>query len=53
MRIVKIQRVGQSAHIVPIHVKEGDIRGNSTRFYFLVSGRPRSRELTRSRIFSA
>ena len=53
MRIVKIQRVGQSARILPIHVKEGDIRGNSTRFYFLVSGRPRSRELTRSRIFSA
>ena len=26
MRIVKIQRVGQSARILPIHVKEGDIR---------------------------
>ena len=27
MRIVKIQRVGQSARILPMHVKEGDIRG--------------------------
>ena len=45
MRIVKIQRVGQSARILPIHVKEGDIRGKSTRFYILVSGRPRSQEL--------
>ena len=26
----KIQRVGQSARIIPIHVKEGDIRGKST-----------------------
>ena len=43
MRIVKIQRVGQSARILPIHVKEGDIRGKSTSFYILVSGRPRSR----------
>ena len=32
MRIVKIQRVGQSARILPIHVKEGDIRGKSTSF---------------------
>ena len=45
MRIVKIQQVGQSARIHPIHVKEGDIRGKSTRFYILVSGRPRSQEL--------
>ena len=45
MRIVKIQRVVQSARILPIHVKEGNIRGKSTSFYFLVSGRPRSREL--------
>ena len=45
MRIVKIQRVVQSARILPIHVKEGDIRGKSTSFYILVSGRPRSREL--------
>ena len=45
MRIVKIQRVGQSGRILPINVKEGDIRGKSTRFYILVSGRPRSREL--------
>ena len=45
MRIVEFQRVGQSARILPIHVKEGDIRGKLTRFYFLVSGRPRSREL--------
>ena len=41
----KIQRVVQSARILPIHVKEGDIRGKSTSFYILVSGRPRSREL--------
>ena len=45
MRIVKIQRVGQSARILPIHVKEGDIRGKSTRLYILVSGRPGSQEL--------
>ena len=45
MRIVKIQRVGQSARILPIHGKEGDIRGKSTRFYILVSGRPRAQEL--------
>ena len=45
MRIVKIQRVVQSARILPIHVKEGDIRGKSTSFYIIVSGRPRSREL--------
>ena len=45
MRIVKIQRVVQSARILPIHVKEGVIRGKSTSFYILVSGRPRSREL--------
>ena len=45
MRIVKIQRVVQSARILPIHVKEGDIRGKSASFYILVSGRPRSREL--------
>ena len=32
MRIVKNQRVGQSARILPIHVKEGDIRGKSTSF---------------------
>ena len=37
--------MGQSARILPIHVEEGDIRGKLTRFYFLVSGRPRSREL--------
>ena len=53
MRIVKIQRVGQGARILRIHVKEGDIREQSTSFYILVSGRPRSRELIRSRIFSA
>ena len=45
MRIVKIQRVAQSARILPIHGKEGVIRGKSTSFYILVSGRPRSREL--------
>ena len=45
MRIVKIQQVVQSARILPIHVKEGDIQGKSTSFYILVSGRPRSREL--------
>ena len=47
LRIVKIQQVGQSARILPIglHVKKGDLRGKSTRFYILVSGRPRSREL--------
>ena len=32
MRIVKIQRVGQSARILPIQVKEGNIRGKSTSF---------------------
>ena len=31
MRIVKIQRVGQSARILPIHVKEGVKRG---KFHF-------------------
>ena len=41
----KIQRVVQSARILPTHVKEGDIRGKSTSFYILVSGRPRSQEL--------
>ena len=45
MRIVEFQRVGQSARILPIHVKEGDIRGKLTKYYFLVIGRPRSREL--------
>ena len=33
MRIVKIQRVGQSARILPIHVKEGVKRGKSTSFF--------------------
>ena len=33
MRIVKIERVGQSARILPIHVKEGVKRGKSTRFF--------------------
>ena len=33
MRIVKIQRVGQSAHILPIHVKEGVKRGKLTSFF--------------------
>ena len=32
MRIVKIQRVGQSARILPIRVKEGELRGKSTIF---------------------
>ena len=53
MRIVKIQRMGQSARILRIHVKEGDKRRKSTNFYILVSGRPRSRELIRTRIFLA
>ena len=44
MKIFKIQRVGQSACIPPLHVKEGDKQGKSTRFYILVSGRPRSGE---------
>ena len=32
MRIVKIQRVGQSARNLPIHVKEGVKRGKATSF---------------------
>ena len=32
MRIAKIGRVGESARILPLHVKEGDIRGKSTSF---------------------
>ena len=38
-RIIRIQRVGQIARILPIHVKEGDIQGKSTSFYILVIGR--------------
>ena len=33
IRIVGIKRVGQSARILPIHVKEGVKRGKSTSFY--------------------
>ena len=33
MRIVKIERVGQSARILPIHVTEGVKRGKSTSFF--------------------
>ena len=33
MRIVEIQRVGQSARILPILVKEGVKRGKSTSFF--------------------
>ena len=40
MRIVKIQRVGRSARIQPIRVKEGDKRGEVISFYILVSSRP-------------
>ena len=32
MRIVKIERVGQSARILPIHVKEGVKRGKFFSF---------------------
>ena len=36
----EIKRVGQSARILPIHVKEGVKRGKSTSFFFIfVSGR--------------
>ena len=34
MRIAKIQRVGQSARILPIHVEEGDLQGKSTSFLY-------------------
>ena len=44
MRIVKIQRVGQSARILPIHVKEGDIREKSTSF---LKSRKRQAKVTR------
>ena len=33
MRIAKIKRVGQSARILPIHVKKGVKRGKSTIFF--------------------
>ena len=33
MRILEIERVGQSARILPIHVKEGVKRGHSTSFF--------------------
>ena len=33
MRIGKIKRVGQSAHILPIHVKKGVKRGKSMSFF--------------------
>ena len=39
MRIVETERVGQSARILPIHVKEGFKRGKSTSFFIFVSGR--------------
>ena len=39
MRTSKIQRVGQSARIPTIHVKEGDKRGKSTSYFHFVSGR--------------
>ena len=51
MRIVGIKRVGQSARILPVHVKEGDIRGSQRAFYNLVSGRQGSREFIRARLF--
>ena len=51
MSTVKIQRVAQSACILPMHVKEGDKRGESERFYIVVSGRPRSEELKSSYLF--
>ena len=44
MRIVKNQRVGESARILPIHVKEGDIRGKSTSFLYF---RKRHAKVTR------
>ena len=49
--IVKIYRVGQSAHIHSMHVKEGNKREKSTTFIVFVSGRQRSRELIRARLF--
>ena len=33
MGIVEIKRMGQSARILPIHVKEGVKRGKSTSFF--------------------
>ena len=36
MRIVKIQRVGHSALILPIHVKEGDIQGRINMSSYLL-----------------
>ena len=33
MMIVRIERVGQSARILTMHVKEGDKRGKETSFY--------------------
>ena len=32
--IVQIERVGQSACILPIHVRKGDKRGKLTSFYY-------------------
>ena len=34
LRIFEIERVGQSAHILPILVKEGVKRGKSTSFFY-------------------
>ena len=38
MRIIKFERVGQSARILPIHVKEGVKRGKSTSFFHFRKG---------------
>ena len=46
MRIFKIERVGQSARILRIHVKEGVKRGKSTSFFsFSEAAGIRSREI--------
>ena len=38
LRIAKIQRVGQSARVLPTHIKEGDKRRKSTGPWSLVRG---------------
>ena len=52
MRIVKIQRVVQIARILPRYMLKRETYEESQRaFYNLVSGRQRSRELIKARLF--
>ena len=47
-----IQRVGQSARILPIHVKEGDKRGKPTSFFHCGNRQAKVTRINKTRLFS-